>query len=315
MHPLSMTALDAAGLGADAPAHILPEPDFSTGRIGRLRHDCHLHPLMQLPALQALATELHARGGCRFLDPAATQSSAFVHQDHSHHGLAIDEVFGRIDQPGAWVALYNIETVPRYRRFLEQAMASVRERVEREQPAISKVTGFIFISAPPSVTPFHIDRENNFWLQIRGRKTLAVWDHDDASGVPRSAVEQFIVFGDLGGVRLTDALRSRAKERDHGPGEGTYFPSTTPHMTRSGTEWVSPGDGVAISIGINFYTRQTRRHALVHQFNRLVRRAGVSPLPPGISPWRDALKWPLGRAVVRLLQWWHSGYRVPPGGL
>jgi hypothetical protein len=52
------------------------------------------------------------------------------------------------------------------------------------------------------MTPFHIDRENNFWLQIRGRKTLTLWDHRDRSVVPAEAVERFILFGDLDDVRL-----------------------------------------------------------------------------------------------------------------
>jgi hypothetical protein len=86
-------------------------------------------------------------------------------------------------------------------------------------------------------------------------------------------------------------------------------------MTRTTTDWVVPGDGVSISIGINFYTRTTRRHARVHQVNRVLRRLGLEPTPPGRSAWRDMLKAPLGRAVVSLLKWRRQDYVVPPGML
>ena len=295
------------------PSGISTEPSFTTARPGRLRHDLHLHPLMQLPALLALAKELQPNGGCRFLDPSASDDSTFLHTDHSHAGLGIDEVLRRIELPGSWVALYNIENVPRYRELLEGVLSSVRAQVEREQPGIFLVTGFIFISAPPSITPFHIDRENNFWLQIRGRKVLTIWDRQDPSVVPTAAVEEFIVHRDLSGARLTETVRRKGREIDVGPGDGVYFPSTTPHMTRSGREWTRPGDGVAISIGVNFYTATTRQHALVHQFNRVLRRAGVKPLPPGLRPWRDQLKAPFGRLALAVLKRRRKDYVVPPG--
>ena len=88
-----------------------------------------------------------------------------------------------MEEPGSWIALYNVEAVPRYAALLQEIIDGLRERVEREEPGIFAVTGFIFISAPPSVTPFHIDRENNFWLQLHGRKTLSVWDPNDREAV------------------------------------------------------------------------------------------------------------------------------------
>lgn len=297
---------------AEAAAHtcLRPAEAFGADRICRLSHDVHRHPLMQLDALQALAHELEPNGGCRFLAPGTADSSAFTHADRSHQGWTLDEVFRRIEEPGAWIALYNVEQVPRYAAFLRAVVGSMREAVEREQGAVFLVTGFVFVSAPPSVTPYHIDRENNFWLQIRGRKTLAVWDH---RVTPAPVVEEFIVHRNLAEVRLTDALRARAIELDAGPGDGMYFPATTPHLTRSSREWVRADDGVTISIGINFYTGATRRRALAHQANRVLRRAGLEPRRPGERDWLDALKMPLGALALRALQWRRPDYVVPPG--
>jgi hypothetical protein len=270
---------------------------FSTTRICALRHNFHEHPLMQLPRLAKLAEVLHPTKQCRFITPGATETSKFFHTDKPSGGESITEVFRRIEEPGSWVAMYEVQTDPEYNGFLQEVMASVRSLVTPEQPEIFKVAGFIFISAPPSVTPFHIDRENNFWLQMKGQKVMNVWDHTDRDVVSDTNVEEFILTGGLGKVRLAEEHRSRGREFRTAPGDGVYFPSTSPHMTRCDKDWVRPGDGVSVSIGVVFYTDVTRRHANVHAFNRLVRKVGGQPREPGRSEWLDRLKYPLGRAA------------------
>jgi hypothetical protein len=281
------------GIWADDPA------SFSANRIAALHHNFHEHPLFQVPELARLARELVPFKQCRFIQPGLSQASTFTHDSEHPGGRGIDEVFQRIEEPGSWIALYNIEVVPRYADLLAIIVDSMRSRVEREQPGIFNVNGFVFISAPPSVTPFHIDRENNFWLQLHGRKTLNVWDHSDRVVVPADAVEDFIVGHSLTKVRFREELRERSRQFESQPGDCVYFPSTSPHMTSSGPGWVRPGDGVSISIGVTFYTSVTCRVACIHQVNRLMRKMGMSPAFPGESAAADALKAPVGRLVGR----------------
>ena len=271
---------------------------YSTHRVAALRHNFDAHPLMQLDALGDLARRLMPTKQCRFVKPGIQQDSSFDHQPAAPDGRDIDEVFRRIEEPGSWIALYNVETDPTYRGFLDEVIACVRPMVERDQPGMFKIGGFIFISAPPSVTPFHIDRENNFWLQCRGRKTMYVWDHTDRHVVPAQEVDRFVVYGALDNVRMGDGFLERSHHFDVGPGDGVYFPSTSPHSTRTENSWVKPGDGVSVSIGVVFYTSHTRRMANVHAWNLFLRRFGLQPAHPGTSAWRDALKYPLGRALV-----------------
>jgi hypothetical protein len=271
---------------------------FSTNRVTAIHHDFHEHPLMQLPRLAQLARDLMPHGLCRFIKPGTRQDSVFNHNPRATDGRSIDEVFERIDEPGSWIAIYHAETDPAYRDFLREVIESVRPMVEAQQPGIFLVTGFIFISAPPSVTPFHIDRENNFWLQIRGRKTMNVWDHTDRFVVPAHAVDEFIVYGSLDEVRLRDGFVERSHQFDVGPGDGVYFPSTSPHMTRSDPGWTRPGDGVCISIGVDFYTQHTRRVARIHALNAFLRKFGLIPREPGGDAWRDSLKAALGAGYV-----------------
>lgn len=265
-----------------------------------LHHDYHRHPLMQMPALAELARDLFKTNQCRFLTPGTTQSSEFDHKSEAHDGRSIDEVFRRIEEPGSWVALYNVETNPRYREFLAQVTSSVRALVEPQEANMSDVGGFIFISAPPSVTPFHIDREHNFWMQVHGRKRLTVWDQLDRQVVAQRDVEKFIVYGDLGNVKLRDGSLERGTELDCGPGDGVYFPSTSPHATRSDRDWTRPGDGVSVSIGVVFYTDKTRQLANMHAGNMTMRRFGLNPAYPGQSPVQNALSNVVGRSIIGL---------------
>jgi hypothetical protein len=166
---------------------------FSAQRVQAIHHNFHEHPLMQFHELARLAKDLSVTNQCRFIRPGSAQGSVFHHDPLNPEGRGIDEVFRRIEEPGSWVALYNVETDPRYREFLAEVTASVRSLVDPQQPGMFNVGGFIFISAPPSVTPFHMDRENNFWLQVKGRKTINVWDHTDRHVVASETADRFIL--------------------------------------------------------------------------------------------------------------------------
>lgn len=276
---------------------------FSSFRVSPLSHTFEHHPLMQIPRLAELAKELYKTKQCRFIVPNSEQGSKFEHNPETPDGSTIEDVFRRIEETGSWVALYNVETDPAYAGFLKEVTDAARELIDREQPGMFKVGGFIFISAPPSVTPFHIDRENNLWLQVRGRKIMNVWDNTDRHVVDASDVEKFMVSGKLDNVRLRDGYRERSHEFDVGPGDGVYFPTTSPHMTRTTTEWVRPGDGVSISIGVVFYTRHTYRVANIHAFNEFARRRfGIQPRFPGNGGFVDRVKFGIGRTYIWLLK-------------
>lgn len=292
--------------------YISPKGEFSSYSISPISHNYGSHPLMVMNRLQQLAEFLMERKQCRFVSPDIKQNSEFFHQSETVDGRSLDEVFEHIEEPTSWIALYNIEAHPEYKAFLEEVISSVKPLIEQEQKKIFNVGGFIFISAPPSVTPFHIDRENNFWLQIRGRKLMTVFDHRDSQVISQDKVERFIVYRGLDDVRLKDEFTDRGHEFDVGPGDGVYFPSTSPHMTHTNNEWVKPTDGVSVSIGVVFYTDYTRRHAQIHQCNNVLRRFGLSPSPPGSGYWSDLIKSRVGHHIAKFKAN-YRGYNPPPG--
>lgn len=276
---------------ADDPA------GFSTYKITPLHHNFHEHPLLQVPELVKLGKELAPLKQCRFMRPGRTVASGMTHDSRHPDGRSIEEFFQRMEEPGSSVAFYNIEVIPRYQALLMSVVDSMRALVEREQPDIFRVNGFVFFSAPPSVTPFHIDRENNFWLQLHGRKIMNVWDHRDRTIVPADGVEDFIVTESLKKARFKEEFLPRGFEFDARPGDSIYFPSTSPHMTRSKADWTAPGDRLSISMGVTFYTSVTRKVARIHQVNRVMRKCGLSPSYPGNSPTADAVKASVGALV------------------
>lgn len=286
--------------------------NFSTFGIHAIKHNYHLHPMLQLDALQNLSHYLMERKLCRFIGGNVDFGSAFDHQDKHAGGKSLDQFYAQIEEPKSWIALYNVQAHPEYDRLLNEIMDDFRYLVEPEQKNIFKVAGFIFISAPPSVTPFHIDRENNFWLQIKGRKALTVFDHTDQNIVSSEAVEQFILNQSLEKVRYRDEFKPHGHTFLTQPGDGVYFPATSPHMTETTSEWVKPGDGVSISIGVVFYTDETRRQARIYQCNNVLRKFGLNPRPPGASKMGDALKSRAGY-LSALMKTRLRGYKAPTG--
>ena len=157
----------------DRSFHIDPGKSFSSYKISPISHNYDVHPLLEMDRLQQLANYLMEKKQCRFVSPDIQQNSNFFHQDEAVDGRSLDEVFDRIDEPGSWTALYNIEAHPEYKAFLDEVISTVRPIVEREQKNIFNIGGFIFISAPPSVTSFHL--EGSFPRTANGkydRKTI-----------------------------------------------------------------------------------------------------------------------------------------------
>src|SRR5262249_40893145 len=140
--------------------------------------------------------------------------------------------------------------------------------------------GWIFVSSPNAVTPFHIDHEHNFILQIRGTKKLHTWDPFDRSIVTERAQELFHSSHSRELIVWRDEFLGKARVFDLVPGLGGYMPSTTPHMVENGPE-------VSITMSFTYYTDATRRRELLYRTNVALRRLGLSPRPIGASPARD----------------------------
>ena len=282
--------------------HHITSTQFDVRHVSRVEHDFSSHPALQFDSLRQLALRLHAKSPSlvKFIEPGAKLDSEFVLASKSYDGRTIDEVFDTLDTPGTWIAIYKAQTDPEFRAVVNEVIDSARHLLHGPDSRIVDVDAFVFISKAPSLTPFHIDRENNFLLQIHGSKHLSVWNPDDRKAVSEEAVEDWIYLRSLENVKFSeDKLSHAAYDENLKAGEGIFMPSTSAHMTR--TETGSVEDAVSVTIGFVFYTATTKKHANIYAFNAIIRRLGLTPTPPGKSFALDTCKYMAGFCASRLL--------------
>jgi hypothetical protein len=259
--------------------------DFEPMRIMDVRHTLMSHPLLQLPALIELADRLGAQGSIRYHNDQASAGTDFTTAPQSHKvAERPEDVIRRIEHAGAWMALHNIQKDPLYRTLVDEVLDHVKPRVEARDPGMHHRAGWIFVTSPGAVTPYHMDHEHNFILQVRGTKTLNTWDPLDRSVVTERSLELFHALGSRELVQYKDEFQPKAKVFNLEPGLGGYMPTTTPH-------WVKNGDQVSITVSFTYFTEETWRRKCTHRLNHWLRARGVEPSPVGPRAGVDAAKY------------------------
>lgn len=257
---------------------------FDPWKVQAVRHALSEHPLLQIGALVELGKRQQQRKLVRTHTADATAGTSFADAPLLHPNQKdATATLGDIANARAWMSLLNVQADPVYRRLIDEVLDEVQPIVSRRDPGMCYRAGWIFVSSPGAVTPFHMDHEHNFILQIQGRKRLYTWDPFDRVVVSERAQELFHERHSRELVTWDEAWRSRATVFDLEPGMGGYMPSTTPHM-------VENGDGPSVTISFTYYTDSTRARELLYRGNANLRRLGLEPQPVGASPGRDRVK-------------------------
>jgi len=208
-------------------------------------------------------------------------------------GLRVEEAIERVREIQAWVVLKRIEQDPEYAEFLRVLLDDVAHFSGRPLlDDIRDVDSFIFITSPGRTTAYHIDPEINFLLQISGGKRVHVFDPGDRTVLTEQELEEFY-WGDASAARYRPEVEDRAFVFDLQPGRGVHIPLNAPH-------WVENAADVSISLSVSYEMRQFRYRRGAYRANRLLRRLGLSPAPPGSMaspPLRDRVKWALMAAL------------------
>ena len=215
------------------------------------------------------------------------------------NGLSADETIRRIQECRSWLVLKNVEQDPAYRQLLDSCLDEVQAVTEKIAPGMTRREGFIFISSPGSVTPYHIDPENNFLLQIRGEKKVHMFDPMDREVLSEVAIENFFA-GAHRNMKFEADLQSRGSWFDLTPGDGLHFPVVAPH-------WVQNGSQVSISFSITFQTDDSMRRQTLHRINRRLRKFGLTPSPVGFHPRRDNNKYAIANVLRQTTRLWKRG--------
>jgi len=265
-------------------AYVHLEPaTFDPWKLQAVTHELMAHPLLQLDALVALGKRLEARRLVRTHSDEATAGSSFGDAPSLHpNAKSAEETLAGIAEAKAWMSLLNVQADPTYRRLVDDVLDQMRPLIESRDPGMCYRAGWIFVSSPGAVTPFHIDHEHNVILQIRGKKRLYAWDPFDREVVSEQAQERFHDAHSRDLVTWNERFRARARVFDLVPGLGGYMPSTTPHL-------VENGDEPSITMSFTYYTDSTRQRELLYRGNARLRRLGFHPRAVGASPARDKI--------------------------
>ncbi len=244
-----------------------------------IRHTLARHELFSLPRLVELAQTLPE-------DRVEYNSGTIpVSQDPARtprNGLSVTETIRRIEECQSWLVLKNVERNPAYRALLHNCLDEIQPFTEKLAPQMYGREAYIFVSSPGSVTPFHIDNEYNFLLQIRGEKEVNQFDRADRSVISEVELEKFYTGGHRN-LAYQEEYAAKAKVFTLKPGDGLHFPIAAPH-------WVKNGNAVSISFSITFRNPHSDHRELVYRVNSRLRQYGINPAPVGVSPWRDHLK-------------------------
>jgi hypothetical protein len=239
------------------------------------------HPLFDLPRLVELAEVLSESGAVTFFGSDVAVDQGW--QNLPQRPLSVAEAIARIEESGSWVLLKSVQHDPEYRALLEQCMAELEGLTGvplREE--ITWLEAYIFIASPHSVTPYHMDHESNFLLQIHGEKEINIFDPRDRSILTEQEIEGYYM-GNLSAATYHKENQKKASVYRLTPGTGVHLPVRAPH-------WVKNGDSFSVSLSFNFCMRAYDRQARIYQVNNYLRRTGITPLPPGVSALRDAAK-------------------------
>lgn len=196
-------------------------------------------------------------------------------------GLSVEETIRRIESCRSWMVLKNVEADPTYRALLDACLGDVAHLSEPLTPGMRRHEGYIFISSPGSRTPYHMDGEHNFLLQLTGSKKVHMWDSADRSLLTEKEIEAHYT-GAHRNLSYQDTFAAKSQVFDLTPGLGLHFPVNAPH-------WVQNGPDVSVSFSVTFRTPAIDKRALLYAANGRLRAWGLNPKPVGQSAARDAL--------------------------
>jgi hypothetical protein len=239
-----------------------------------IRHRLAGHPLLTLPRIAQLAAELP-----RDLIEYNSGKVAISQDPDAIPTVDLDPVEGgkRIETAGAWMVLKRVENAPEYRRLIEDALLSVaraRGLDSLSDAGFEQIEGFLFVSSPNSTTPFHLDSEDNFFVQIHGEKFFTIYDNTDRRLVSDDEIERSMTKHR--NLRYDESFAPRGIEFHMFGGDGCFVPYQWPH-------WVRTAGSHSISMAITWKTREVRRANDLHFLNSMLRGLGWPQKPPGVQ--------------------------------
>jgi len=200
---------------------------------------------------------------------------------------ALNEAYDHIDLSGSRIKLSSIHQFEEYAELLASCVTNLSDATGVDfNRRFSRAIATLFISSPGEFTPYHIDQEVNFLLQIEGQKEVQVYDGSDRTVVTPTQLEGFWT----GRHFIEPKPDSKPKTFVMTEGYGVHHPSFFPHTVRV-------GDRMSVSLSLGFQ-RAHFTEAEVSLLNAYLRKLGLNPRPPGVNRGVDAFKSAIARPTV-----------------
>lgn len=247
------------------------------------------HPLLTLPALADLADMLPATSVeyARSDVPIGT-----LPDDAPANGLSAAETIRTIADNRSWAVLKNIEQRAEYDALLRALLSELRDIVVPRTGEMLNLQGFIFVSSPNAMTPYHFDPEHNILMQLQGSKTMHAFPAHDPRYAPQQEHERYHTGGHRG-LPWDDAMDAGCTPFPLAPGEAVLMPVMAPHYVRNGPE-------PSISLSITWRSEWSYREGEAHVANAWLRKRGFSPAMPPAWPAHARAKTLLWRAARKM---------------
>jgi hypothetical protein len=254
----------------------------------KLNHRLHAHPLLTLEALAALGEALPTRS----VEYNRGNLPIGVDGKPEATGIPIGETIRSIETSNSWAVLKNIEQQAGYAALLADLLGELEAEITPRTGRMMKTQGFVFVSSPNAVTPYHFDPEHNILLQLQGEKAMTVFPAGNAQFAPDPIHETYHTGGGRE-LRWREDFNSAGTVFPLAPGEALYVPVMAPHHVKNGPR-------PSISLSITWRSEWSFAEADARAFNGLLRRWGFNPRPPGRWPARNSAKaiaWRLARRL------------------
>jgi hypothetical protein len=240
------------------------------------------NPLFELPALIAYAKRMETRPEIVYWSNGAVKVGDGWSGPEGHRLSLLDTISGMASNDSQ-ILFKRMELDPEYGPLIRGVISKLLEIVG---PQLSHDViigrGTLLIASPRRITTYHIDSDTNFLFQVRGDKTISVFNHADRTLIAHNELEQYY-SGNINGAAFKQARQRDGHAYDLRAGTGVHIPCMAPH-------WAQNGGDMSVALSVNFDLKSIARLARIYRFNHRLRRFGLAPAPPGISHWRDQLK-------------------------
>jgi hypothetical protein len=255
-----------------------------------ITHTLTEHPLLQIPELMELAERtLQTRPAGIYYDAGDIRVDQRWDQMPKKQ-FSVVETMKRIETCGAWLLFKDVQRDPEYRAFLGSGWHKIKAKIGHNlESQILREDALIFVTSPKRIATYHIDRECSFLLQIKGTKTIHIFDRTDREVLPEEEIERFWTVDNNAPV-YKPQFQARAISYKLRAGTGVHIPVNCPH-------WVENDDNISVSLNVNVQFKDTLR-ANTYRANHALRALGLTPRPPGQSAAVDYFK---SRSMVPVL--------------